>query len=285
MKLRAVLLLSLTVACGSTKHDDTPSPGAVAGAPTENGGAPAQSETGGAAGAVDDVSQAGQHAGGEESLGGAAGADTAGGAGGSGGAVDEVPPVVVSGAFYGTSVESFTPGDYAGYNQDKLPDIVLGPPKGQGTNSGSTDVLSLGSGGEIVLGFGEHGITDGPGADFVVFENCFWPSGDESKVFAELGEISVSEDGKRWHTFACDTVGDGKGHFPGCAGYSPTLAYDPATLIPLDPKQSGGNAFDLADLGILRAHFIKIHDLKTQSPGGVSGGFDLDAIGVIHSEE
>jgi len=283
MKLRAVVLLSLTVACSNTKHDDTPSPGAVAGAPAENGGAPAQSETGGAGGANDDVSEAGQPAGGEESLGGAGGVDATSGAAGSGGAedVDELPPVVVSGAFYGASVESFTPGDFAGYNQDKLPDIVLGPPGAPMAN----DVASLGSGGEIVLGFGEHDITDGPGADFVVFENPFYVGQDETKPFAELGEVSVSEDGKHWRTFSCDTVGDGKGHFPGCAGYTPTLDFDAAKLVPLDPKQSGGNAFDLADLGILRARFVKIRDLKTQPPGGNTGGFDLDAVGVIHSEE
>ena len=260
--LHAVLLLSLTVACGSVKRDGTPPQNGAAGAATENGGAPAQSEIAGAGGAADEVA-----------------------AGGAGGSADEEPPVVVSGAFYGAAVESFTPGASAGFNEDKLPDIVLGPPKGLGARSGSLDVASLGSGGEMVLSFGEHGITDGPGPDFVVFENCFYPNGDESQVFAELGEVSVSADGKRWYTFACDTVGDGEGHFPGCAGYTPTLAYDAATLDPLDPAKSGGNAFDLAALGILRARFVKIRDLKTQPAGSNTAGFDLDAVGVIHSEE
>jgi hypothetical protein len=191
---------------------------------------------------------------------------------------------VMDGAFYATSVESFTPGEAGGYNADKLPGIVLGPPRGKGTDSGSLDVLSLGSGGEIVLGFGEHTIADGPGPDFVVFENAFWPGGDPSQVFAELGEVSVSEDGETWQTFACNASGDGNGRYPGCAGWTPTLVYDANKLVPLDPERSGGDAFDLADLGVMRAHLIKIHDLKTLETGGTTSGFDLDAVGAIHVE-
>lgn len=183
---------------------------------------------------------------------------------------------------YAASVESFSAGDGAGFGQDKLPDVVLGPPRGKGTGSGSLDVLSLGSGGEIVLGFGSHAIADGAGADFVVFENAFWPNGDASSVYAELGEVSVSEDGNHWETFACDTQGDGQGHFPGCAGWSPTLEYDATTLVPLDPEQTGGDAFDLADVGLGSARFVKIRDLKTLEPAGTSSGFDLDAVGVVH---
>jgi hypothetical protein len=145
-------------------------------------------------------------------------------------------------------------------------------------------VLSLGSGGEIVLGFGERGIADGPGPDFVVFENAFWPGGDASQVFAELGEVSVSEDGKSWQTFACDTQGDGHGGYPGCAGFTPTLVYDANKLVPLEPEKSGGDAFDLADLGIRHARFVKIRDLKTMDPGGTTSGFDLDAVCAIHVE-
>ena len=189
---------------------------------------------------------------------------------------------VLYGAFYATSVESFTPGESAGYNADKLPEVVLGPPQGKGTDSGSLDVLSLGSGGEIVLGFGEHAIADGPGPDFVVFENAFWPGGEQSQVYAELGEVSVSEDGKVWQTFTCDTDGDGNGNFSGCAGWTPTLAYDPDALVPLDSEKSGGDAFDLTDIGVAQARWVKIRDLKTLEPAGTSSGFDLDAVGAIH---
>jgi hypothetical protein len=185
---------------------------------------------------------------------------------------------------YAQSVESFSPGEAAGYNQDKLPDIVLGPPKGKGQSAGSLDVVSLGADGEIVLGFGEQVIVDGPGPDLIVFENPFWPNGDATQAFVELGEVSVSEDGETWATFSCDTAGDEDGHFTGCEGVTPTLDYDPATLLPLDPEQTGGDAFDLAELNIASARFVKIRDLRTLEPAGISGGFDLDAVGIVNAD-
>ena len=49
----------------------------------------------------------------------------------------------------------------------------------------------------------------------VVFENAFWPGGVRSMVYAELGEVSVSEDGETWLSFPCDHEGDGEGGFAG----------------------------------------------------------------------
>jgi hypothetical protein len=185
---------------------------------------------------------------------------------------------------YARSVESFTPGPAAGFGQSKLPEVVLGPPRGKGERAGSLDVASLGVGGEIVLGFGDRRLEDEAGADFVVFENAFWPGGDASQVYAELGEVSVSEDGETWLTFPCDRAGDGAGNFAGCAGVMPTLEFDPLTLVPLDPEQTGGDAFDLADLGLTTARFVKITDLGTLGETGTSSGFDLDAVGLTHQE-
>jgi hypothetical protein len=188
---------------------------------------------------------------------------------------------VPDGLPYATTIESFTPGDGAGFNETKLPGVVLGPPQGKGTRAGSLDVLSLGSGGEIVLSFGDRAIEDQPGPDFVVFENPFWPGGDRAQVYAELGEVSVSRDGESWLTFACASEGDGDGNFPGCAGWTPTLAFDPNEIVPLDLELTGGDAFDLAELGLVEARFVKIVDLKTLDAGGNSAGFDLDAIGLL----
>jgi hypothetical protein len=275
--LHVAALLSIAAACSSTDND-TPASGA--------GG---DATSAGAAG----ESAAGANGGTEASL---AGAPTAGGARAAGGDTAEAGAGGVAAeagaggasfgattSVYASGVESFTPGTSAGYNQDKLPGIVLGPPVGEGNESGSLDVASLGAAGEIVLAFGNFSIVDGPGPDLVVFENAFWPSGDASAVFAELGEVSVSEDGETWETFPCDAEGDGEGNFPGCAGVTPTLVYDAEKLMPLDPAQSGGDAFDLADLGLKRARFVKIRDLETLPPGGTSAGFDLDAVGVIHA--
>jgi len=185
---------------------------------------------------------------------------------------------------YATRVVSFSPGEGAGFNESKLPDIVLGPPRGLGTGRGSLDVLSLGAGGEIVLGFGEHAVVDGPGPDLIVFENPFWPGGDAGQVFAELGEVAVSEDGESWHSFACDSAGDGEGHYAGCAGVKPTLSYDADAVVPLDPELTGGDAFDLAELDVTRARFVRVRDLRTLDPAGNTSGFDLDAVGAVHFE-
>jgi hypothetical protein len=184
---------------------------------------------------------------------------------------------------YATEIVSFEPGEGSGFGGDALPDVVLGPPDGRGELSGSLDVLSLGKGGSIVLGFGERAIVDGEGPDFVVFENAFWPGGDPTVVFAEPGVVSVSDDGSEWHDFACDAEGDGMGRFEGCAGWTPALEYDAAENVPLDPTVSGGDAFDLADVGVGRARFVRITD-ATNAGAEPSAGFDLDAVGIVHVE-
>jgi hypothetical protein len=203
-------------------------------------------------------------------------------AGASGGDAEVVYPESLP---YARGVESFTPGAAAGFGASALPDVVLGPPRGKGETAGSLDVVSLGAGGEIVLSFGDKAIVDGDGADFVVFENAFWPGGDASQVYAELGRVSVSEDGETWLDFACDTAREGEGRFPGCAGATPTLKFDPLELLPLDPAQTGGDAFDLADVELESARFVKIVDLRTLEPTGTSTGFDLDAVGIVNAGE
>ncbi len=179
-------------------------------------------------------------------------------------------------------------GEGAGFGQDHLPEAVLGPPGGARYDAAETspeELVSLGDGGEIVLEFDRPAIVDGPGADFVVFENPFWVQGDPTDVWAELGEVSVSADGETWHTFECDTETDEPGQWPGCAGWTPTKQYDPEKVIPLDPEQTGGDAFDLADLDVERARFVRIRDLEGQGNADFDNvGFDLDAIGVVHFE-
>ena len=198
------------------------------------------------------------------------------GGGGAGGGVPDAPP-------YASSIVAFEPGEGAGFGQSKLPGVVLGPPLGKGVTSGSLDVLSLGKGGSIVLGFEPLALVDGDGPDLVVFENAFWPGGDASAVFAEPGEVSVSDDGEEWHTFPCDAEGDGEGHFAGCAGVTPTEKYDASAVVPLVPALTGGDAFDLAELGVARARFVRIRD-RANAGATPSAGLDLDAVGVIAAE-
>jgi hypothetical protein len=204
-----------------------------------------------------------------------------------GGFVDEVDAALderdASALPYARVVSSFAPGTNAGFGQNRYPDIVLGPPKGKGNNAGSLDVLTLGIGGEIVLDFGTRSIVDGPGADFIVFENAFYAGGSsQAAVFAELGEVSVSNDLTTWLTFSCSLTPTSPGVYPGCAGWTPTQLYDPFEVLPLDPAKTGGDAFDLATISAMSARYVRVRDLATSGQGSTAG-FDLDAIGVIHT--
>lgn len=162
-----------------------------------------------------------------------------------------------------------------GYNHDALPDVVLGPP------GASADVVALGCGGQIVLGFAEPVIVDGAGADFIVFENPFNVS------FPEPGRVEVSADGCAWSAFPCDPT-----TLAGCAGKSVTKATPNSGLDPTDPAVAGGDAFDLADVGLDLARYVRIVDVSDAywsamdmsfcDPGqGGKAGFDLDAIAVV----
>lgn len=193
----------------------------------------------------------------------------------------EAPPIAYDQLPFATEVVGFESGTGGGFGADRLPDVVLGPPQGAGESAGSTHVLSLGVGGEIILSFAPRHCVDGDGADFMVFENAFRSAGAEGTLFVELGEVSVSEDGENWQTFPCDSNPDDSGSYPGCAGWNPVLAKGLEETVPLDPERSGGDAFDLAELGLTQIQFVKIRDLSEEGLAP-SAGFDLDALGLVN---
>jgi hypothetical protein len=184
-----------------------------------------------------------------------------------------------------TKVVSFTPGECAGYGANAMPDIVLGPPVGAGDRAGGTDVVSLGIGGEIVLSFEPNAIVDGPGVDFIVFENAFF-AGSGSTPYADLGEVSVSEDGTTWTSFPC-TPSDAP-PYGTCAGWHPVYSAPGNGISPVDPDKAGGDPYDLAQLGVTKARFVRIRDKATATcegaPKPTNLGFDLDAIALVHAE-
>jgi len=177
---------------------------------------------------------------------------------------------------FGGSVVSFTPGEAAGFGQDALPDIALGPPDGKGARAGSLDVVSLGRDGVIVLRFDEVSVIDGTGPDLLVFENAFGG-------FSELARVAVSDDGEAWSEFPC-AADDDAGGFPGCAGTAPVHLNATNFDLPFDPAVTGGDAYDLAGTGLSRIRYVRLTDTGTNGYAGTSGGFDLDAIGAIHFE-
>jgi hypothetical protein len=188
-----------------------------------------------------------------------------------------------------TSVVSFMPGPCAGFGQAEMPTVVEGPPVGGGTSEGSTDVVSLGVGGTIVVSFAPNAIIDGPGVDFVVFENPFWIGGNPNDVYAEPGTVSVSDDGVTWTSYPCTaTVQDPP--YGSCAGWTPVMSAPGNSISPVDYPACGGNGFDLADIGVTHVRFVKIVDHSgevcpsdpAQQPK--MDGFDLDAISIINAE-
>ena len=179
------------------------------------------------------------------------------------------------------AVASFAPGEGAGFGANYFPNNVLGPPdpdptinEYKGSNK-PQEVLSLGHGGEIVLEFTDNFIVDKNGPDFTVFENVFLSSWTD-EAFIEAGIVSVSQDGADFVTFPYDTA-----TWKGLAGVTPTRD----SQQPMDPAKSGGDQFDLADVGLEWVQFVKISDLgDIKKEGQWNGDFDLDAVVAIHSQ-
>lgn len=136
-------------------------------------------------------------------------------------------------------------------------------------------ICSIGLGGEIILGFSGHAVVDRPGADFVVYENAFTYGG--GRIYAEPAAVSVSADGVTWTPFTCHAA-----TLRGCAGVTPT----DASLV-----YGGGDAFDLADVGVDSVRWVRIVDITQRILDDPShrffdptlSGFDLDAVVALHS--
>ncbi len=180
---------------------------------------------------------------------------------------------------------------YVSYGNDSN---ALGKAEGD-----SYDVISLGDGGTATVTF-EYPITNGPGYDFAVFENSF------SKDFLELAFVEVSSDGNNFFRFNSVSLTPTNTQ----VGSFGTL--DTTNLHNLAGKycQGYGTPFDLEELAdvnsLLDINFIthvRIIDVvgciedeyasydslgnKINDPWPTpfsTGGFDLDAVGVIHEK-
>lgn len=176
-------------------------------------------------------------------------------------------------------VVSFEVGPGGGNGKEKLPDVVLGPPRGGGKLRSGTHVVSLGNGGVIVLEFVDNEVVDGEGPDLIVFENAFLqaPGDDPDLGFFELAKVEVSADGQTWHEFPYDT-----GTRKGCAGHHPVLSNPENKIPPTDPAKAGGDPFDLKTLDLKTARFVRITDLGNGAGEKGTAGFDLDAVAAVH---
>jgi hypothetical protein len=175
------------------------------------------------------------------------------------------------GARFVTGVVDHWFGPGQNHNQvGGFPEVLYGPPHAGNASA----VVSLGNGGWVVVEFAGNAIIDGPGVDFTVFENPFG-------TFRELATVAVSEDGITWHEFPC-TAGRGATDFGYCAGVNPVLSTPTNGVDPLDPRVSGGDSYDLSDMGVARARYVRITDRADLV--GDDGVFDLDAVAIVNAE-
>lgn len=165
--------------------------------------------------------------------------------------------------------------------------------------AGSNGVVSLGDGGTAILTF-KKPITNGEGADFAIFENAFLDG------FLELATVAVSSNGIDFVQFPAVS------NMPIATQLGPfDYTNNAANLYNLAGKYRAkyGTPFDLAELAntpnldINSITHVKIKDVigsinpqyatldKNQNPINdpfptpfPSGGFDLDAVGVIHEK-
>lgn len=186
-----------------------------------------------------------------------------------------------------------------GYQDISDPSLGLASVGDQSMATGkaqSNGVISLGDGGWAVCTF-EYEIRNGAGYDFAVFENGF------DDTFLELAFVEVSSDGQHFFRFPAHSETDTSTQ-TGSFG-----ATDARKINNLAGKYRGGygTPFDLQELAgtegldIDRITHVKIVDVvgsmnpayatrdaqgnKVNDPWPTafpSGGFDLDAIGVIH---
>lgn len=180
----------------------------------------------------------------------------------------------------------------SGFGLDFFPANVLGAPQGNANSQTPTNsadaLLTLGNGGWIVLAWDSSAIVDGPGADFIVFENAFAIAGDpDAQRFIETATVAVSAEGDTWTTFTFQFTPriDGKvgfaNQYSGLAGVNPTLSAAGNGIPPSNPTVSGGDPFDLADVGLSYARYVRIRD--TGLPGTSTEQIGANAVAVTDS--
>ena len=160
----------------------------------------------------------------------------------------------------------------------------------------SVGVVSLGDGGTAILTF-DGLITNGPGTDFAVFENSF------DDLFLELAVVEVSSDGVNYFRFDAVSMADTNEQVGTFDNSDATSFYNLAGKY----RAGFGTPFDLdeldgiAGLNVDSIGYVKIIDVigsinplyaTYDSEGNAindpwptpfdQGGFDLDAVGVIH---
>ncbi len=148
----------------------------------------------------------------------------------------------------------------------KTPEKALGPALGT-----VMDIVSLGNGGQITISFFPAVITNGEGADFVIFENAL------NDTFLELAYLEVSSDGVHFFRFPNDSLTPHPFTLDEDDNEIPLAAWE---ILTVDPENISGFAskyrvgygtpFDLDDL-----------DTPEAQQGILSGTLNLDYIAYV----
>lgn len=151
------------------------------------------------------------------------------------------------------------PGDLASGFFDAI--CAINGVRGEGDVNGSLDVYTLGANGAaaaLILEWSGRRVTNGGGADFIVFENAFFLNGDTNTRFMEPTIVEVSNNGVDYcgwtpnYVNADETVySKNPAMWLRFAGVSPvyynqdTNNLNAAALF--TPATAGGDAYDLGD--------------------------------------
>jgi len=184
---------------------------------------------------------------------------------------------------------------YASFGEEAL---VAGVP------GGTYDVVSLGDGGSATVTFASP-ICNGAGPDFAIFENGLHPDTDSTMTlyFLELAFVEVSSDGENFFRFPAVTHVQTETQVGGFDAMNPAQIhnfagkYEAFYGTPFDLDEVEDNAL-LNKNSVTHIRVIDVvgninpeyatydsegHPVNDPWPTGFNtGGFDLDAIGVIH---
>ena len=194
-------------------------------------------------------------------------------------------------ACWADAVAAYAPGPNVS-NQFLVATNALGPAAASDGANGSLAVASLGDSGQITLAFPAP-ITDGPGPDFAVFENAF------TEDFLELAFVEVSSDGTTFVRFPCHMLSTNPVDAYAATGWTES---DAVGGLAGKHLQGTGTPFDLRELAgapgldVRRVTHVRLVDIPGDGsvadaygnpifdpfPTFGSGGFDLDAVGVLN---
>ena len=166
-------------------------------------------------------------------------------------------------------------------------------------------IVSLGDGGNAIISF-DYPIVNGVGADFAVFENGFFENDTSALAFLELAFVEVSTDGITYIRFPAVSELQTELQIGGFQNTDARYIHNLAGKH----TQFYGTPFDLDDLkttslettvnlneinyikiidvvGIIDSEYTSFDSIENQINDPyptpyASGGFDLDAVGVIH---